>query len=103
MLARLTSKGQLTLPKQIRDELQLDAGTQIDFTIQPDGTFSARPLKRSASSIIGLLYKPGRPATSIAQMDEAIGEHLAAKHDRILRTGTSEVPSAAPARPKRRR
>ena len=95
MLATLTSKGQLTVPKPIRDKLQLDAGTKLDFSIQPDGTISARPLKRSVASIFGLLHRPGQPAVSVEQMDQGIGEYLAAKHERILRTGTSEIPAGA--------
>ena len=90
MIATLTSKGQLTLPKAIREALQLGTGTKIDFHIQPDGTMTARPLKRSATSIIGLLHRPGQPAVGVEQMNEGIGEYLAAKHERILRTGTSE-------------
>jgi AbrB family looped-hinge helix DNA binding protein len=42
MLATLTSKGQLTLPKQIRDRLNLDAGAILDFQIQADNTITAR-------------------------------------------------------------
>lgn len=102
MLATLTSKGQLTLPKRIRDELKLDAGTKLDFIIQPDGTLSARPLKRSVASIVGLLHRPGRPALSIEQMNRGRDDYLAAKHERIRRTGTSEAP-AVEVKAKRRR
>ncbi len=38
MFATLTSKGQLTLPKEIRDRLNLDAGAILDFQIQADNT-----------------------------------------------------------------
>ena len=34
----LTSKGQLTLPKPIRDQMGLDAGSKLDFIVQADGT-----------------------------------------------------------------
>jgi antitoxin PrlF len=41
--ATITSKGQVTIPKRIRDELGLTAGTEIEFSIQEDGTIRVRP------------------------------------------------------------
>ena len=85
MLATLTSKGQVTLPKEIRDALDLDAGTKLDFSIEPDGTLRVRPLKRSVSSIIGLLQRPGVKAATVDEMSRAVQTHLAGKHDRLQR------------------
>ncbi len=48
MLATITSKGQVTVPKHIRDQLNIQAGTQLDFTLNYDGTISVRPLNRIA-------------------------------------------------------
>jgi len=36
--ATITSKGQVTIPKRIRDELGLDAGTEVEFIIEEDGS-----------------------------------------------------------------
>lgn len=41
--ATITSKGQVTIPKRIRDELGLTAGTEIEFIIEADGTIRVRP------------------------------------------------------------
>jgi len=41
--ATITSKGQVTIPKQIRDELGLTAGTELEFIIGDDGTIRVRP------------------------------------------------------------
>ena len=42
MFAALTSKGQLTLPKEVRVRLNLDAGAILDFQTQADHTITAR-------------------------------------------------------------
>ena len=41
--ATVTSKGQVTIPKRIRDRLGLDAGTEVEFTLEEDGTIRVRP------------------------------------------------------------
>jgi AbrB family looped-hinge helix DNA binding protein len=89
MLATLTSKGQITLPKEIRDALELDAGAKLDFSIQPDGTLTVRPLKRSVSAIVGLLRQPAGKAATVEEMNRAVESHLAGKHDRIRRESSS--------------
>jgi len=41
--ATITSKGQVTIPKRIREQLGLDAGTEVEFTLDDDGTVHLRP------------------------------------------------------------
>jgi AbrB family looped-hinge helix DNA binding protein len=41
--ATITSKGQVTIPKRIRDEVGLTAGTEIEFIVEEDGTIRVRP------------------------------------------------------------
>ena len=85
MLATLTSKGQITLPKEIRDALKLTSGAKLDFSLQPDGSVNVRPMNNSVASLFGILKRPGRKAGSIQEQKEAVGRALAEKHDRILR------------------
>ena len=82
MIVTLTSKGQLTLPKAIRDELKLDAGAKLDFIVDKDGTLRVRPL-RPLSSLFGLLHRPGMQPLSLADIDAAIGDHVSAEEDRV--------------------
>lgn len=83
MIAALTSKGQLTLPKPIRDQLGLKAGSRIEFTIEADGSLRARALSRGAAGLFGLLHDPGRQPVSIDEMNAAVGRHVAAEDERI--------------------
>ena len=82
MLATVTIKGQVTVPKAIRDQLKIEQGTQLDFKLNDDGSISVRALKRSALSIVGLLRKPGRAASTIEQMNQAVADAAAARHQR---------------------
>lgn len=80
MFATLTSKGQLTLPKEIRDRLKLDAGAILDFQVQADNTITARHVQPDARRIRGLLKSPHATPLSVEQMDEAVAKHLRGKH-----------------------
>jgi antitoxin PrlF len=82
MLATVTIKGQVTVPKAIRDQLKIEQGTQLDFKLNDDGSISVRALKRSALSIVGLLRQPGRAVPTIEQMNLAVADAAAARHQR---------------------
>jgi AbrB family looped-hinge helix DNA binding protein len=76
MFATLTSKGQVTLPKEIRDRLSLDAGAILDFQIQADNTITARHVQPDARRLRGLLESPHRVPLTVEQMDEAVSKHF---------------------------
>lgn len=80
MFATLTSKGQVTLPKAIRDRLQLDAGATLDFQLQPDGTILVRAIKPDARRLRGLLRSPHPQPLSVEDMDQAVADHLKERH-----------------------
>jgi antitoxin PrlF len=58
--ATLTTKGQTTIPKEIRDGLGMKAGDQMTFTLMPDATVIMRVKRRSISEAAGSLHKKGR-------------------------------------------
>jgi antitoxin PrlF len=80
MFATLTSKGQITLPKEIRDRLGLDAGSMLDFQILEDNTITARQVQPDARRIRGLLKSPHAIPLTVEQMDEAVSKHLRDRH-----------------------
>lgn len=80
MFAALTSKGQFTLPKEIRDRLNLDVGAILDFQVQGDNTIIVRHVQPDARRIRGLLKSPHAAPLSVEQMDEAVAKHLLDKH-----------------------
>lgn len=70
--ATLTSKGQLTLPKPVRDRLQLQPGDRVDFVIDADGEIRVRTSRGDVRDLKGLLHRPGRKPVTLEQMDAAI-------------------------------
>ena len=71
-VATLTSKGQITLPKNIRELLKLDAGDQIDFVVGERGEVRLRPLNKSLWDLKGMLKQAGRKPATLEDMDRAI-------------------------------
>jgi len=80
--ATITSKGQVTLPKDVRDRLNLKAGDRLSIEVMPDGTFTARPAPRSVMDIIGILVRPGQKPLTVEEMNEAIGKAVVERYNR---------------------
>lgn len=74
-IATLTSKGQVTLPKEIRQLLHLEAGEKIDFRIDlKNGTAQMVPLNKHVDDVFGLLNRTKRPkSVTPEEMDNAAG------------------------------
>lgn len=67
-VATLTSKGQTTIPKEIRDSLNMKAGDLMTFTLMPDGTVVMRMKSKSVMDLAGVLHKKGRKPVSATQL-----------------------------------
>lgn len=66
--ATLTSKGQTTIPKEIRDGLGMKPGDRISFTLMPDGTVIMRVKRKSVMELAGVLHKKGRKPVPIHEL-----------------------------------
>jgi len=64
----LTSKGQTTIPKGIRDKLAMKSGDRMTFTLMPDGTVVMRVKNKSVLELAGLLHRKGRKPVPIEQL-----------------------------------
>ena len=66
--ATLTTKGQTTIPKEIRDSLGLKAGDRMTFTLMADGTVVMRVKSKSVMDLAGVLRKKGRKPVAITRL-----------------------------------
>ena len=66
--AATLTKGQTTIPKEIRESLGMKAGDRMTFTLMPDGTVVMRVKNKSITQLAGLLHKKGRKPVPIEQL-----------------------------------
>jgi len=71
MQATITSKGHTTLPKALREQLQLSAGDRVELILDEDKAVRMLPHLGSIRDLKGILPKPAKPV-SLEQMDEAL-------------------------------
>ena len=71
-ISTLTSKGQITVPKKIRDHLSLETGDKVDFVITEVGTVEVRVVERPLEDLYGFLHRPGALAVGLEEMETAI-------------------------------
>jgi antitoxin PrlF len=69
--AKITSKGQITIPIEVRQRLGIDAGDRIEFVELAGGEFAIKPAVEDVRSLKGMLKKPAQPV-STERMREAI-------------------------------
>ncbi|MEW9806124.1 AbrB/MazE/SpoVT family DNA-binding domain-containing protein [Mesorhizobium marinum] len=84
MIGSVTSKGQTTIPKEVRDQLGLQTGTRIEWIVE-GGKATVRPRKLRAVDLAGILHRPGMKPVSVEEMDKAIGRAVAEDDERIKR------------------
>jgi len=66
----ITSKGQITIPKAVREALHLDVGDTVYFDLRPDGTVVLMARNAPVESLFGLLKRTGTPI-AIEEMNPA--------------------------------
>lgn len=70
----VTSKGQITVPKEIREKAVIHAGTQLDFQILDDGMILLIPIQRHISQLKGIVKSSRKTPVTLAEMKKAISD-----------------------------
>ena len=72
--ARLSSKGQLVIPKEVREFLHVRAGDRIDFVVRDDGEVVIRPAVTDLADLRGLLARRDGRVLTVEEMNAVIRE-----------------------------
>jgi antitoxin PrlF len=75
--ATVTSKGQITIPADVRQALQVEAGDRVEFLEVEPGRFDVVAATRSITQLKGMFGKPGK-TVSIEEMNRTIAARGAA-------------------------
>ena len=81
--ATITSKGQVTIPVDVRKRLGLKPGDRIDFIVDAGGGVRLRAKKVPIEKLVGAFHKRGRKAVSVARMKKAVLDQAAEDWERI--------------------
>jgi antitoxin PrlF len=73
----VTSKGQITIPKEIRDQMGLKPGDRVDFVKDRTGRISLKPINTDIRSLKGIIKSPFKRPITIEEMNEAIARGYA--------------------------
>ena len=71
-VATVTAKGQITLPKDVREHLRVGTGDRVAFVIDEDGRVRVEAVQGDVRRLRGRLRRPGAPSVSLEAMQEAI-------------------------------
>lgn len=83
-VGKMTSKGQTTVPKEVRDFLGLEEGTQVEWVLD-EGKATVRPRKLRAVDLAGILGPSPVGPVTIEEMNEAIGDAIVERYERAVR------------------
>lgn len=78
-LAKITTKGQVTIPKNIRESLHLHTGDKIEIVLNHQGEAVIRPISKKVDDVFGILKRPKQKTVSVEQMNEAIKNRMQSK------------------------
>ena len=77
-VSTVTSKGQTTIPGEIRRHLKLKAGDRLEFLMEPDGRVILVPATVDVADLKGLLA-PAPRRVSIEEMDDTVRERAGSR------------------------
>ena len=72
--AVVTSKGQITIPKPVRDGLGVETGDRVEFVELERGVYTVVAATRDIRDLKGVIPRPAKPV-SVEDMNKAVRRH----------------------------
>jgi antitoxin PrlF len=69
--ATVTTKGQITIPKEVRDAMGIETGDRIEFIAEEKGVYKVVAATKDVRHLKGLVPKPAKPV-SVEEMNRAV-------------------------------
>ena len=92
--ARITSKGQITVPKEVRERLGVKAGDALEFLVNDDAEWAeVRPIRRRSIAEFRGIFRTDRAAAHRAPSETS---DWATQRDRAWREATKRLAGASP-------
>jgi AbrB family looped-hinge helix DNA binding protein len=71
--ATVTSKGQITIPREIRERLHIKTGDRLDFRVEADGAVRIVPVARKVADVFGAFARKSRKPLSTSEIKKRLG------------------------------
>jgi len=75
-ISTITSKGQVTIPKRVRDRLHLRTGDRLEFRVEEDGSIRVYPIAKKVSEVFGIFAEKASRPYSTKEIDERVGKAI---------------------------
>jgi AbrB family looped-hinge helix DNA binding protein len=83
--ATLSSKGQITIPQEVRQRLGLKTGDRVEFMYQPDGNVAIKTKKIPFERLRGIAKTNRRKPATLREIDEGIATAIGQRYLRAVR------------------
>jgi len=80
----ISEGGEITIPEEIREEAGLAAGDKVILGFNDEGEIVIRKATGDIRDLRGIFKRPGQRPISVEEMNEAIGDAVAEKYQRVL-------------------
>lgn len=90
-IVTVSSKGQVTIPKHIREQFGIDIGTKLQFVRSPSGVLTIVPKTGTIEDLFGMLRGKHRTPLTIEELSEAAAQAAAASGMRGMESWSEPV------------
>jgi antitoxin PrlF len=74
--ATMTSKGQITIPKTVRESLHLHFGDRVAFIMHDETEAVLKPVTTTVDQVFGRLHNPGQAGKTVAEMNQIVAQRI---------------------------